>query len=113
MGAINQHFRIMTEQEIKSAEFIGSVILPKLQEIQRNIFFSEYITMDIEQSTYKRCVNVYLRISTNFDGLSDRLCDKLFSFSTYLCNEEKQKEANLKALRGIQYFIANWQKLLA
>lgn len=103
----------MTEKEIKSAEFIGSVILPMLQNMQRDMFFNEHITMDIEQSAYKRCLNVYLRISTNFDGLSEKLCDKMFSFVTFLYDDEQQKEKNLKTLRGVQHFISNWQKRLA
>lgn len=103
----------MTEQEIKSAEFIGSVILPKLQEIQRDIYLDKHITMDIEQCTYKKCLNVYLTISAHSNGFAAELCGKEFQFLTFLCNTEIQRKENLKALRGIQYFVKNWQKRLA
>ena len=105
----------MTEQEIRVANSIKNGILPELQEIQRDLYMDDHISMSIEPGTYKKCMNVFVRIQKGTDGFSsdNLLCLGVFSFATYLLDECEQTRRNAKALRGVRWFIKNWQKRLS
>lgn len=104
----------MTVQEIRVANRIKNEILPKLQEMQRDLFMDKHISMNIERSTYKMCLNVTFFVANHEDRvIADNLiCIKTFNFRTFLCREEYQMSENYKELRGCQYFIKNWQERL-
>ena len=104
----------MTRQEIVVAKSIKDCILPKLQEIQRDLFLDEHFSFSIEPGTFKKCVSVFIHVTKSADSsLSENsLCLGSFSFTTYLHDEQEQRAKNEKALRGIQHFIKNWQERL-
>jgi hypothetical protein len=105
----------MTEQEIRVAKSIKNGILPELQEIQRDLYMDDHITVSIEPGTFKKCMNVFVRIQKSTDGSSSGniLCLGIFSFTTFHLDECEQRIRNAKALRGVRWFIKNWQKRLS
>lgn len=94
------------------AHHIKDDILPKLQEIQRDIFFDKNIYVDVVLDSYKLCVTarVFIRPCTDRANI---ICLKAFSFTTYYFDEGEQREHNMKELRGVAHFIRNWRKRLA
>lgn len=93
------------------AHHIKDEILPKLQEIQRDIFFDENIYMNVSLDTYKLCVTAHVYVHPGTD-MADIICTKLFSFTTYYNDVSEQGACNAKELRGVAHFIKNWQKRL-
>ena len=102
----------MTEKEKSEAKFLKEEVLPKLQEMQRDLYNDAHINMDIEMSTYKKSLCASFFVTDGNDSLieGERLCFKTFHFTTYLSNA---RESNKKALRGVSHFIKNWQQRLA
>lgn len=102
----------MTEKEIEMAKYIKDNILPKLQEIQRDLALDEHIRMDVNMETYKLCVNAHFHVKTGPLPDSEFLCNKEFSFMTFLSDEKKMRECYEKNLRSIHHFVKNWQERL-
>ena len=101
----------MTENEIKMAQYLRKVVLPKLQEMQRDFYLDIHIGMDIEMSSFKKCIRVFVQICTDANGVlgnGGQLCSKSFGFHTFSNKGKIDKE-----LRGISHFIENWQQRLA
>lgn len=101
----------MTENEINEARYINDNILPKLQEMQRDLYMNEHFCMSIEPSGYKRCITVFVHVRRSQGAIFSVLCTGRFSFSTY-SDPKYQKKLNDKALRGVTWFIKNWQAIL-
>ena len=102
----------MTEKEKSEAKFLNEEVLPKLQEMQRDLYNDDHINMDVEMGTYKKSLCASFFVTDGKDSLieGERLCVKAFYFSTYLSNARKSNE---KTLRGISHFVKNWQQRLA
>lgn len=103
----------MTEKEINEARYIKDNILPKLQEIQRDVYMDEHIIMSIEMSSYKNNMQVWVHVNESHDrpNLDGSICYKCFYFNTYVISKSQRKE-NEKALRGVRWFVKNWQERL-
>lgn len=98
------------------AKFNKEVVLPILQEVQRDLCLDEHIRMEVNLETYKMGMSAYFMVVTNCNGSvyggSKYLCRKDFNFPTYLYDEQASKMRALKTLRGIHHFVKNWQERL-
>lgn len=103
-------FSNMENNIIIEARYIKNVILPKLQELQRDLYFDKHIKMNIENSGFDYGMSVSFLIDEDRNALSEKfICTKVFLFRTFLPDSRKQ---NLKALRGVYHFIKNWKQIL-
>ena len=100
----------MTENEIKMAQYLRKVVLPKLQEIQRDVYFDIHIVMDVDMHSYMRNLSAYLVICTDAETsfVDSKICSRMFYF--YTCCSKRTID---KELRGVSHFIKNWQQRLA
>lgn len=100
----------MEDNIIIEARYIQNVILPKLQELQRNLYFDKHIKMNVENSGFEYGMSVSFLIEEDRKALCKKfICTKVFSFRTFLPDSRKQ---NLKALRGVYHFVKNWKQIL-
>lgn len=98
----------MTRQQIEFSKFICLKVLPALQKIERSLYFNDNI--DITIITLKRSRSLAATIYVYADkDLRIQLCRKTFYFDNF---PYMSKESVLKVLRGVRYFIGNWQMML-
>lgn len=98
----------MTEQQINAARYIKDNILPKLQETQRGLYFDKNILISVNSTSLYGGTSATLWVSRDTrDFSSETLCCKDFPF--YTGENEKTLQ---RVLRGLGWFIKNWQERL-
>lgn len=98
----------MTEQQINAARYIKDNILPKLQETQRDLYFDKNILISVDSTSLYGGMSATLWVSRDTrDFTSETLRCKTFQFYT----DENEKTLQ-RVLRGLGWFIKNWQERL-
>lgn len=97
----------MTDKEIMMARYIKKSILPKLQKMQRDLYFDKHILISVNQVNLYGGMSVTLWVCRDTRAFSETLCCKSFQFFTTDSVETLQS-----ILRGISHFVKNWQERL-
>lgn len=91
------------------AKYIKDNILPKVQEMQRDTYFDKHIIIHIDGQMLHGGLSVTAFASEdNFSAFGETLNCTIFSFHT---TGETKKSID-KKLRGLRWFIKNWQARL-
>lgn len=99
----------MTEKEIKMANYIKDNILPKVQEMQRDLYFDKDISVAIDGTMLYGGLHTTLFVKDDkFSVYGDIL--KCTTFVFYTTKTKKELD---RLLRGMCQFVKNWQKRLS
>lgn len=99
----------MTAKEIEMAKYIKDNILPKLQEMQRDLYFDQHVTMSVTLCDPYFGVDVWINVKNDREeSCSDSLAMECFSFRIY-----ERKEYNDDTLGDLRGMIKEWQETLA
>lgn len=99
----------MTEKELEMAKYIKDNILPRVQEMQRDTFFDKHIIIHVDGQMLHGGLSATVFVSEdNFSAFSEYLNCTIFSFHTI----GQTKKSIDKLMRGMCYFVKNWQERL-
>lgn len=99
----------MDERDIMMAKYIKDNILPKVQEMQRDLYFDKNISVDIDG------VMVYGGLHTTLFVKDDKFSvyGNILKCTTFVFHTTNTKKKLDMLLRGMCHFVKNWQERLS
>ena len=98
----------MDERDVMMAKYIKDSILPKVQEMQRVLYFDKNINVEIDG------VMVYGGLHTTLLVKDDKFSvyGNILECTTFVFHTTKTKKELDRLLRGMCHFVKNWQERL-